>query len=101
MVRLYNGSGDVDLIVDLEGYYTTTYSAGCLPTTPRRVLGTRLGTGVPKGQLRADSSVQVKVTGLPTSPTSVTLNLTATGLKAPTLDQRPPRRVRRGRRLVD
>jgi hypothetical protein len=55
-VDLYNAHGKVNLIADLEGYYTTTRSgtddlsmSGLATMAPTRVLDTRNGTGVAKG----------------------------------------------------
>jgi len=55
-VDLYNASGQVDLIADVQGYYTTTPASGGSGTlsdfagfAPVRVLDTRNGTGNAKG----------------------------------------------------
>lgn len=84
-VRLYNSSGSIELIADLEGYFTTTSSAGFTPTTPRRVLDTRSGTGAPRGKVKKGTALTLAVPGLPSTATSVKLNLTATGVTANTV----------------
>ncbi|MEU6352218.1 PKD domain-containing protein [Streptomyces sp. NPDC047072] len=54
-VDLYNAHGKVNLVADLEGYYTTKTSDGELSVSnlatmpPTRVLDTRNGTGAAKG----------------------------------------------------
>lgn len=55
-VDLYNAHGKVNLIADLEGYYTTTRSgtddlhmSGLATMAPTRVLDTRNGTGAAQG----------------------------------------------------
>ena len=84
-LRLYNGAGSIALIADLEGYFTTSSSSGFTPTTPRRVLDTRSGTGARKGKLKAGSAVTLAVPGLPSTATSVALNVTATGVTGATV----------------
>ena len=73
-VDLYNAHGYVDLIADLEGYYTTTSSttdermSTLAAMTPTRVLDTRSGVGAPKAKVG------------PGSVTTVTLPAYARGL---------------------
>src|SRR6478736_248003 len=54
------------------------------PVTPRRVLDTRHGTGAPVGPLTDNRSLVLAVSGLPSTTTAVTLNVTATGATANT-----------------
>jgi hypothetical protein len=46
-VDFYNSNGDVDVVVDLSGFYTTDAVAGAhfVPTSPHRVLDSRYGSG--------------------------------------------------------
>jgi hypothetical protein len=88
-VGLYNGgSGPVDLIADIAGYFTRTASSGYTPLTPDRLIDTRYGTGTTKQQLAGGSSLTAQIAGndgglLPTSGvTAVALNVTVTGSKA-------------------
>ncbi|MER5635845.1 PKD domain-containing protein [Kitasatospora sp. NPDC002227] len=82
-VSLYNFSGDVHLIADVQGYYGTTMPAAGAgnhlgSVAPTRVLDTRQGPGTPLG---AGGTVKVKVRGsglLPDAARAVVLNLTAT-----------------------
>jgi hypothetical protein len=88
-VSLYNNSGNVDLIVDVDGYYTAPGTSGSLftaMTTPERICDTRAnqndvassvtgqcansGTAVSGG-----SSVTV-ATGLPSGATAADVNVT-------------------------
>ena len=84
-VDLYNGgSGSVDLIADIAGYFTTNPSSGYTPLAPQRLVDTRNGTGTAKQQLAAGSSLVAQVAGadsnLPAAGiTAVALNITATG----------------------
>jgi hypothetical protein len=48
-VNLYNHHGDVDLIVDLAGYYTSESGGVFTPVAPVRVFDTRDGTGTFEG----------------------------------------------------
>ncbi|WP_217546151.1 PKD domain-containing protein [Streptomyces sp. GbtcB6] len=64
-VDLYNAHGTVNLVADLEGYYTTKAvkdtqdMSGLAPVTPTRVLDTRSGTGAPKGAVGPRSTTTV------------------------------------------
>ncbi|MFD4557807.1 PKD domain-containing protein [Streptomyces sp. NPDC058469] len=87
-IDLYNAHGDVNLIADLAGYYTTTkpssddpYMSGLAAVTPTRVLDTRNGTGAPKGEVGPGSTTTVT---LPTyaqgeATVGAVLNVTVTG----------------------
>ena len=80
-VKFTNGSGHVDLIADLEGYYTTAASAAAfVPQTPARMFDTRSGTGIRKGTVGPNSYVTAKLTdshGVPANALAVAINLTA------------------------
>ncbi|WP_280716600.1 PKD domain-containing protein [Kitasatospora sp. MAP5-34] len=92
-VQLYNHSGNVDLIADVEGYVgggdpaSSAIGSAFLPVTPTRVLNTRQGIGAPQTQLTADSTLKVKVAGvngIPSGVNAVLLNLTGVGCTAGT-----------------
>ncbi|MFC1400631.1 MULTISPECIES: PKD domain-containing protein [Streptacidiphilus] len=58
-VDLYNASGSVDLVADIQGYFRTSpvnawdpSATYYLPTTPTRVVDTRIGTGGQKAPLQ-------------------------------------------------
>lgn len=80
-VTIYNHSGSTDVVVDLEGIYTTTPQPTGLynPVAPNRVLGT-LGSGTSIGP---DVSTAVTVTGgstgIPAGASAVVANVTAAG----------------------
>jgi len=78
-VNLFNRSGSVHLIADLVGYHTPTATLNYLPSSPRRVMDTRIGLGV-GAILTAGRPVTLTIPGLPPSTRAVTLNLT--GLEA-------------------
>ncbi|NUT48896.1 MAG: hypothetical protein HOV94_16555 [Saccharothrix sp.] len=74
LLYLTNNAGTVHLIADLAGYYTTDAASRFTTTSPTRVLDTRTSTALGPGATRElDLSGQV-----PSSATSVTLNLTGT-----------------------
>lgn len=80
-VSIYNNLGTVDVVVDVQGWYSTSTSAGsrynALP--PARVLDTRSGSPVAGG-----TSIDLTVAGAggvpSTGVTAVALNVTATNL---------------------
>ncbi|MFJ9244552.1 hypothetical protein [Streptomyces sp. NPDC101776] len=86
-VDLYNAHGDVDLIADTQGYFTTKSIAendqmgNLAPVYPTRVLDTRNGTGAAKGEVAPGSTTTVT---LPQDEQGVdiigaVLNVTVTG----------------------
>ena len=81
-VDLYNSSpGTVDLIADIDGYYSQTAAAGYTPVAPARLVDTRNGTGVAKAQIAPNASVPVQVAGkagVPDGVTALAVNITAT-----------------------
>ena len=82
-VDLYNGSsGTVDLIADINGYFSRTAAAGYTTVTPSRLVDTRKGTGATKAKIAANGSIAVQIAGkggVPSGVTAVALNITATG----------------------
>ncbi|WP_166664356.1 hypothetical protein [Actinophytocola oryzae] len=81
-VGLYNNDGAVHLVADLAGYYATPASgAKYTALAGSRVLDTRANGG----SLGAGATRVLDLTGrVPASATAVTVNLTATGVTAPT-----------------
>jgi hypothetical protein len=92
VVDIYNHVGTVDVIADVEAFYTQPGLNGGLstgtsftPTVPTRLLDTRDGTGGHTGAIGAAGVVALQVTGvagIPADATSVVLNVTSV---APTL----------------
>jgi alpha-tubulin suppressor-like RCC1 family protein len=79
-VVLYNNSGNVHLVADLAGYYSTGTGARFTALPANRVLDTRGTDPVGPGGIRElDLS-----TWIPASATTVTFNLTATNVTAST-----------------
>jgi len=82
-VDLYNSAGGVNLVADLQGYYTASGGSGLVSAAPLRVLDTRVGTGSAKAPVGAGKYIALKVTGQDGVPasgvTAVVLNVTATG----------------------
>ncbi|GAA2146983.1 hypothetical protein GCM10009760_37330 [Kitasatospora kazusensis] len=85
-VVFYNGSkGSVDLVADITGYFTHSFSSGYTSTNPGRLVDTRIGTGTARGSVRGGGSFTVQIAGnnvgpLPASGvTAVALNVTVTG----------------------
>ncbi|MFI8291926.1 FlgD immunoglobulin-like domain containing protein [Streptomyces sp. NPDC085614] len=76
-VEFYNKSGSVDLLADVSGYYAEgTAGSEYQPVTPKRLMDTREGTGVPKAKVGAGGTVTLPVTE--PGVTAVALNVTAT-----------------------
>lgn len=84
MVTLYNDVGTVDVVVDVNGYYTSATATGgfLLPLTPVRILDTRNGTGGFSSPVGQGQTISVTIDGrggVPSSGVSeVILNVTAT-----------------------
>lgn len=78
-IQLYNRAGSVDVIADVAGYLTGSFTA----SNPTRVLDTRTGTGAPAAQVAAGSPVTLTVPNMPAGTTAVVLNVTATNLGGP------------------
>ncbi|MGW0422765.1 PKD domain-containing protein [Streptomyces sp. NPDC003015] len=84
-VDLYNAHGNVDLIADVQGYFTDVprtgaHLSGLYPlTTPERDLDTRNGTGVPKGKVAPGSTTTVTLRPASSSAVAGVLDITATG----------------------
>jgi hypothetical protein len=77
-ISIFNHAGSTDILVDVEGYYTSTAVGGLYnAVSPVRVLGT-LALGAP---VAANTSVPVTVTGgatgVPSTATAVVLSATA------------------------
>ena len=69
------------LIVDLQGRYDTTASAGITPVTPTRLLDTRSGSAV-----SASGQIEVPIrgrAGVPVGATAVLVSITADGAAGP------------------
>ncbi|MBW8796183.1 MAG: PKD domain-containing protein [Streptomyces sp.] len=88
-IDLYNHSGSVDLLGDVEGYYSTTAAValggtGLVQTTgPTRVLDTRNGTGTIKGKVGPGGLVTLTLpSGSYTNASAVLLNVTETNATA-------------------
>jgi hypothetical protein len=79
-VSVYNGLGNADLIVDVNGYFTDGTATGALfrALNPIRIVDTRDGTA----QLGPGATMPVTVggnAGVPANATAVVLNLTVDG----------------------
>ncbi|MCA1684190.1 MAG: hypothetical protein LC708_03580, partial [Actinobacteria bacterium] len=85
-VTLYNFSGNTDVVVDVNGWYTDATVAGATgnygPVNPSRIVDTRDGTGGISGPVVAGAPVDIQVAGqggVPASGASaVILNVTVT-----------------------
>ena len=78
-VTLYNSVGSVDLLADVQGYYTSGAGQTFVPVPPVRVLDTR-----PAGALGANSAGTFLVAADQSRPATVVLNLTGVGPTANT-----------------
>lgn len=93
-ISAYNGYGSVDVIMDVQGYYSDDLSSpgpdGLFnPLVPSRLVDTRNGTGAPLAKLGPNSHLDVQVSGggasgVPASGAeAVVLNVTVTNPSAP------------------
>jgi len=90
-VSIFNHSGSVAVLADVQGWYaaSTTVGSRYTPVTPARILDTRDGTGRGgvTGQVRGGDTIELDVTGVGGVPESsvgaVVLNVTAAGLQGP------------------
>jgi hypothetical protein len=83
-VTVYNYVGSVNVVVDVEGYYTTTPQGGGLynPVNPQRVLGT-LASGAVFGPGVLATITVAGVDGVPTDASAVVANVTVAGSTGP------------------
>ena len=93
-LTIYNSAGKTDVVVDEEGYFTTSIGEGTsvyVPLNPTRITDTRAGSGSPNaGDTLGPASgpagtLNVQVTGeggVPAGATGVILNVTATNTTA-------------------
>ena len=87
-VNVYNRAGDVDIIVDVTGYFTSERGASSTPSSlltpldPSRLCDTRSGLGAAGGKLGAASTMTLAIAGrggVPRSATAAVLNVTVVG----------------------
>jgi hypothetical protein len=80
-INLSVSSGDIELVGDVVGYFSSTSAESKLaPIKPSRLLDTRSGNGAPQGRVGPGAEVILQVTGrsgVPAGVTAVTLNVTA------------------------
>ncbi len=77
-VRVYNHSGEIDVVADLSGWYADNTGAGFEPLPPARILDTRSGLGAPKARVGSDKHIDLLVRGrggVPSGATGVVFNL--------------------------
>ena len=84
-VAVFNNAGQVDVVVDLVGWYDAPGSGtGSLltPLGPTRVLDSRDGTGTTAAPFGSADQRRLTIPGLPAGTTAVVVNATATGTTA-------------------
>ncbi len=83
-VTIFNQAGSTDVVVDLEGYYTTSpQSVGLYdPVDPFRALGS-LAAGVTVGAGEATPVSVAGVGGVPKDASAIVANVTVAGSTAP------------------
>ncbi len=90
-LKVYNSSGTTHVVVDVQGYYTSSTAAsgpgGFVPVSPiRRIVDTRDGTGLPKAaSIAAGGSLTVDMSvggAIPNGSPSAYLDLIVTGATA-------------------
>jgi hypothetical protein len=79
-ITIYNNTGSADVVVDVEGYYTTTPQSSGLynPVDPVRVFGT-LADGTSIGAGTSDPVTVAGVDGVPSDASAVVANVTVAG----------------------
>jgi hypothetical protein len=86
-VSIYLNTGSTNVVVDVEGYYTSTVTTSGLynPINPVRVFGTLpIGTAIGAGATTAVTVAGTSATdGVPASASAVVLNVTAAHATAP------------------
>jgi streptogramin lyase len=87
-VRVYNARGNVQVIIDVNGWFSNAPTAGAAgtfnPVAPARLLDTRTTTGGHPGRMTGGETYNLPVAGVAGLPpvaniSSVILNLTASG----------------------
>jgi hypothetical protein len=83
-LTVYNYTGSVDVVVDVEGYYTTTSQTSGLynPVNPDRVLGT-LASGAYIGPNILTQVPVVGIDNVPSDASAVVANVTASASSGP------------------
>lgn len=87
VVSIFNHVGTVDVLGDVQGYFTSDTSFQFTPTAPTRLLDTRAGTGTagrttPLGTNGVVKLAVAGVAGVPANVEAVVLNVTAVGPSA-------------------
>jgi len=90
-ISIYNNLGSVNVVGDVQGYYTNaggaTGGSTFKPVDPVRLLDTRNGTGAAQAKVPAGGTIELKVTGAggvpATGATAVVLNMTTTQATGP------------------
>ena len=87
-VTFYNSSGNADLVIDVNGYFTDSTASGTsnIGLVPARILDTRKGTGGFNTRLGPGTSIAVTVAGVggvpamgsATPPSAVVISVTVT-----------------------
>ena len=76
-VSATNGTGEGPASARSDPFGPHLSGPGFTGLTPKRVMDTRIGTGVAKGRVGAGGQVTLTVPGLPSTATAVVLNVTA------------------------
>lgn len=83
-IDVYNFAGSADLIINVQGYFTTSaggLGSGFVPVSNTRIVDTRIGLGAPKATIPGSGSLTVSVLTppVPVTATAVFLNITVSG----------------------
>ncbi|MEI7547264.1 MAG: CAP domain-containing protein [Actinomycetota bacterium] len=66
----------VELVIDINGYYSATSTGSFIPMTPLRVADSREGLGI-VSRMRANTTVELPMPNVPNGATGVSLNVTS------------------------
>ena len=74
---VYNSAGTADIVIDVQGYFSTAAGGGFTPVMHTRLIDTRSGLGTSTGTIPAGGSRTVTLTGgvLPAGATTAYVNL--------------------------
>jgi hypothetical protein len=86
-LAVYNNAGNTHILVDVQGYFTTSTGSGwggLVPVTQTRVVDTRSGVGTNTGTIPAGGSrtVNLATAGIPVGASAAFVTLTVPGASA-------------------
>jgi uncharacterized protein (DUF1501 family) len=62
-ISLYNDSAELNVTVDVMGYFRTAAASRMMPLSPHRILDTRTGIGAPQARVSGGQTIALQVLG--------------------------------------